>query len=276
MSAGEGSGSEVERVPPVNGDDERRSSSFGAEAGLYDRFRPAPPRDAVEFMLPAHVSVVVDVGAGTGALTRMLVERADRVIAVEPDPRMREVLENQVLGIQVVAGRGERMPVPDASIDAVLASSSWHWVDRDQGFAEVARVLAPGGTFGAVWTGPDLDSPFISQARLLLTATESDAVADLESTVFDRDTPDPVLAVPDGAPFSLPEHRTVAWDIALNADELIGLLGTFSWVLLMEDQRRKALVTEARRLLADGLGVAGDVTVDVGFKAEAWRSRFIG
>ena len=74
-------------------------------------------------------------------------------------------------------------------------------------------------------------------------------------------------------PFDQPGKEIFLWDLALNADELIGLLGTFSWIITMDEEPRTRLVNEARRLLNDVLGIKGDVTVDVTFRAEAWRVR---
>ena len=87
---------------------------------------------------------------------------------MEPDDRMRAVLTASVPGVRAVAGRGESIPLPDASADAVLASSSWHWMDPVPTLLEVGRVLVPGGTLAAVWSGPDPEAGLISQARALL------------------------------------------------------------------------------------------------------------
>ena len=65
----------------------------------------------------------------------------------------------------------------------------------------------------------------------------------------------------------------MTWDVALNADELIGLLGTFSWIITMPDETRQRVIATARRLLGELLGVEGDVTVEVAFRADAWRAR---
>jgi hypothetical protein len=81
--------------------------------------------------------------------------------------------------------------------------------------------------------------------------------------------------IPAGVPFDEPDHQVFAWDVALSADELIGLLGTLSWIITMPDDQRERVLAEARRLLREFLGVAGDVTVDVAFRADAWRSRRI-
>jgi hypothetical protein len=89
----------------------------------------------------------------------------------------------------------------------------------------------------------------------------------------DADRPTPSLEIPPGVPFDQPEHEAFTWDVALDADELIGLLGTFSWIITMPAPTRRRVMAEARRLLREFLGVEGEVTVDVAFRADAWRSR---
>ena len=106
----------------------QRSGSFGAVADLYERYRPGPPLEIVEWFVPTPVARAVDLGAGTGALTRLLAARADEVVAVEPDERMRAVLGDVVPNARAVDGRGEAIPLGDGTADAVAASSSWHWM----------------------------------------------------------------------------------------------------------------------------------------------------
>jgi SAM-dependent methyltransferase len=264
-----------------------RSGSFGQVASHYERFRPGPPVAAVDWLLPTHVGRVVDLGAGTGALTRLLIDRADEVVAVEPDDRMRSVLTEEVPGARVVKGRGDSIPLPDGSADAVLASSSWHWMEPVATLREVGRVLVPGGVLGAVWSGPDLDGPFLLQARALLAEQASaptqsgphgkngdDRPDELAGFILgDALRPTSTLEIPPGVPFDQPEHEAFTWDIALNADELIGLLGTMSWIITMPEETRNRVFDEARRLLRDFLHVEGQVTVDVQFLADVWRSR---
>ena len=272
-----------------------RASSFGGAASLYERYRPGPPVDGVEWVLPQRVGTVVDLGAGTGALTRLLVGRADQVVAVEPDDRMRAVLAEAVPGARAVAGRGEAIPLPDGSVDAVLASSSWHWMDTVPTLREIARVLVPGGVVSAMWSGPDPDSGFIAQAQALLGGGNGSGVggsggggsdsaatamgideqsqAELSAAMSDQNNLIQALEIPPGLPFDRPEQKVITWDVALNADELIGLLGTFSWVILMDDTPRERLFETARRVLKDALGVSGDVTVDVGYRAEVFKAR---
>jgi SAM-dependent methyltransferase len=271
--------SEPEAVPLTPEQKARRAGSFGGAASHYERYRPGPPPQAVDFVLPSPVHRVVDLGAGTGALTRLLVGRADEVVAVEPDDRMRSVLATAVPGARAVAGRGESIPLPDASADAVLASSSWHWMDPVPTLLEVGRVLVPGGTLGAVWSGPDPDSGLIGQARALLggdgaaAGIDDGSRAELSAALNDRVALAQGLEIPPGVPFDQPERTVISWDVALNAEDLIGLLGTFSWVILMEDEARARLFETTRRVLRDSFGVSGAVTVDIGYRAEVFKAR---
>jgi SAM-dependent methyltransferase len=255
-----------------------RAGSFGAAATQYERYRQGPPAAAVDWALTAPVRTIVDLGAGTGGLTRLLVGRAEDVVAVEPDDRMREVLIESVPGVRALAGRGDSIPLPDASVDAVLASSSWHWMDTVPTLLEVGRVLVPGGALVAMWSGPDPDSGLIAQARELLAGEGSTDIDDerrseLSASLGNQNASDQGLEIPPGVPFDQPEQTVFTWEVALNADELIGLLGTFSWVILMEDEARDRLFDTARRVLRDGLGVSGDVTVDIGYRAEVFKAR---
>ena len=258
-----------------------RAASFGGAASLYERYRPGPPAEAVDWVLPERVRTVVDLGAGTGALTRLLVGRADEVVAVEPDDRMRAVLAEAVPGARAVAGRGEAIPLPDGSVDAVLASSSWHWMDTLPTLQEVARVLVPGGTVSAMWSGPDPDAGLIAQAQALLSGDgdgtdigiDRQSQADLSAAMSDQNNLISALEIPPGVPFDQPEQTVITWDVALDADEMIGLLSTFSWVILMEEAARERLFDTARRVLRDMLGVSGDVTVDMRYRAEVFKAR---
>jgi SAM-dependent methyltransferase len=199
------------------------------------------------------------------------------------------VLAAAVPGARAVAGRGESIPLPDHSVDAVLASSSWHWMDTVPTLQEIARVLVPGGVVSAMWSGPDPDSGLVAQAQALLSGDgdgdgegggdagemgiDEQSQAELSAAMSDQNNLVQALEIPPGLPFDQPEKKVITWNVALNADELIGLLGTFSWVILMEDAARERLFETARRVLRDALGVSGDATVDVGYRAEVFKAR---
>jgi len=263
----------------------RRSGSFGVVASAYERFRPGPPAAAIAWMLPASARTVVDLGAGTGAMTKDLLGKVARVIAIEPDDRMREILAANLPGVTVLSGSGESMPLETSSVDAVLASSSWHWMNADLALQEAARVLVPSGTLGVVWAGPDPDGPFVLQAQAMLSEASSGPGGsgarpteepDLGREVMDTENRvETVLQIPDRSAFAPPEHKTLTWDVSLTADELIGLLGTFSWIITMPDDRRAQVISLARQVLRDSLGISGDVTVDVQYRSEVWRTHLM-
>jgi ubiquinone/menaquinone biosynthesis C-methylase UbiE len=233
-------------------------------------------------MLPESARVVVDLGAGAGVMTRDLLGKVERVIAIEPDDRMRGILATNLPEVTALSGTGESMPLETSSVDVVLASSSWHWMDADRALQEAARVLVPGGTLGVVWSGPDPDGPFVLQAQAMLSqassgqgasGTRSAGESDLGREVMDTENRvETVLRIPDDSSFAQPEHTTLTWDVSLTADELIGLLGTFSWIITMPDDRRAQVVSLARQVLRDSLGISGDVTVDVQYRSEIWRT----
>jgi ubiquinone/menaquinone biosynthesis C-methylase UbiE len=258
----------------------KRAASFGDVAADYERFRPGPTPEALEWILPKPVGCAIDLGAGTGALTRQLIGRASRVIAVEPDENMRAILTTVVPEAHVVDGTGESMPIPDTSADAVLASSSWHWMDTAKTLSEVSRVLVPGGLLCAKWSGPDPEGAFLLQAQELLgtgSAPEKEADPGKASALAqlaldDGRRPISSLEIPSDAPFTRPTFKAFTRQIALTADDLIGFLGTISWVITQPENARIQLFDQARQMLRDFLGVEGDVTVDVDFKTTVWAS----
>jgi SAM-dependent methyltransferase len=132
--------------------DDRRARSFDGVADVYRRARPTYPVAAVQWVLEAAPGPrVVDLAAGTGKLTQVLVAKGADVVAVEPLDRMRAALEQTVPGVRALAGTAEQIPLPAASADAVLVAQAFHWFDERRALEEIARVLVPGGVVGLLW-----------------------------------------------------------------------------------------------------------------------------
>jgi SAM-dependent methyltransferase len=122
----------------------RLRSSFGAAATAYAEHRPDYAQAAVRWALePAPGPRVLDPGAGTGKLTAALGALGAVVIAVEPDPAMLAELYRALPAARALPGSAEAVPLPDASVDAVLAGNAMHWFDMDAAGPEIAQVLAP-------------------------------------------------------------------------------------------------------------------------------------
>ena len=132
---------------------------FGAAADDYERGRPSYPAEAVGLLVAelglGPGATLVDLGAGTGKLTRLLVPTGARVLAVEPVAAMRAKLAEAVPSAEVLEGTAEAVPLPDGSADAVVAAQAFHWFDAPRALAEVARVLKPGGGLAMAWNTRD-------------------------------------------------------------------------------------------------------------------------
>jgi SAM-dependent methyltransferase len=230
-------------------DRDTRRLSFGSVATDYDRYRPPPPPQALDWLVPKDATAVLDLAAGTGAVTRLLVGRAEKVYAVEPDERMRAVLAARCPQAVPLAGRGEDIPLADASVDAVVIASAWHWLDPDLAVPEIARVLRPGGALGVIWVARDTRVDWVAEFnRLLRAGREADAAPDGErgerSGRRRRE-----VTFPPGSPMSGVQEHTVEYSLPVTKDDLFGLLGTYSGVITLDPARRAEFSQRARDFL---------------------------
>ncbi|WP_308190984.1 class I SAM-dependent methyltransferase [Pseudonocardia terrae] len=125
--------------------DPARARSFGPSAEAYAAHRPGYPGPAVDWALGTVRGRVLDLAAGIGKLTASLVGRVREVVGVEPDPAMLARLRAELPDVEAHEGAAEQIPLPDASVDAVLVGQAIHWFDPGRAFPEIARVLRPGG-----------------------------------------------------------------------------------------------------------------------------------
>jgi SAM-dependent methyltransferase len=238
--------------------------SFGTIAEDYDGLRPQPPREAVDWLVPPGCQVAVDVGAGTGLFTRTLVDRAAQVIAVEPDARMREVLTARSPGVRVVEGRGESIPLPDASADAVFVSSAWHWMDHERAIPEIGRVLRDGGRFGVIWTSRDREVDWVRNLVRLPSVDSSDAQPD------DRIRRRLDVVLPDPPIFHDIARETFRFVRTMTVADVVAMLGTYSGIIVASPDDRARKLAEARAALAERF--PGADVIDVPMRASCWRA----
>lgn len=216
--------------------------SFGAVAEDYDRYRPELPEEVLDWLLPADCSAALDLGAGTGGATRVLLRRVPRVFAVEPDPRMRAFLAIRAPGAQVLEGWAEAIPTGDARVDAVVICSAWHWMEPEAAFLEIARVLRRGGVLGIIWNRLDQRVPWVAELRRLTGQPDPDGEAGGSRRPED-------VVVPEGAPFGAPQLHTIPWTWERLPEEVVGLASTDSSVLALSPQRRAHALADAREFL---------------------------
>jgi len=229
--------------------------SFGSVAADYDRYRPAPPPQALDWLIPPDATAVLDLAAGTGTVTRLLIGRAARVVAVEPDERMRAVLAARCPEAEVLEGRGEDIPLPEASVDAVVIASAWHWLDPDRAVPEIVRVLRPGGALGVIWVWRDSRVDWAAEFNgLMREAREADrapegAAAPGRNGSRKERRRRREITVPPGSPMSPVEEHTVEYSLPMTKDDLFGLLGTYSGVITLDPAKRADFSQRARDFL---------------------------
>jgi SAM-dependent methyltransferase len=211
------------------------SQSFGAEAERYDAYRPTYAPNAVRWALGRRPLRVVDLGAGTGILSRLLRDLGHDVLAVEPDDRMRHHFTQATPGAGAVPGTAEAMPLADRSVDAVVAGQAYHWFDPLGAPAEIARVLRVGGVFAALWNDADLRVPWT--VRFIEIIDGPDALTTAR--------PDLDLG-PLFGPVATAEFRH---DIPMTPDGLINLAMTRSPYLAGSAAARHDLLAAVRRLI---------------------------
>lgn len=171
----------------VNRDPKARGpyTVFAEVAEEYERGRPGYPEEAVRWLAGDEPRDVVDLGAGTGKLTRSLVALGHRVTAIEPLPELLEVLPTTAPGAFALLGSAEVIPLPDACADVVTCAQSFHWFDHAQALPEIARVLRPGGRLALVWNSRDDRDPWSARLSGIIgneTVQETDVFPILEES----------------------------------------------------------------------------------------------
>jgi SAM-dependent methyltransferase len=246
------------------------SGSFGAVAGEYDRLRSGPPPEALDWLLPAGTSDVLEIGAGTGILTRLLAERVPHVTAVEPDDRMRAVMGASAPEVDVRAGQAEQLPAENSTFDVVIAASAWHWVDEERAVPEVARVLRPGGRLALVWSGPDRSVDWMRSlwaGGIVFSPEDQDA---LDRRRRGRHVVN--LEAGGPSPFSPPETSLFRWTKPMTREDLVALSATYSAIITMDDAARERHLDSMRRFLDAQDFLAGRDIIDVPMRAYCWRA----
>jgi SAM-dependent methyltransferase len=152
---------------------------FGREAEAYERVRPSYPADAVAWLVDnlglGPGGLVLDLAAGTGKFTRLLVPSGSTVLAVEPVEGMRQRFVAAVPGVPMVAAVAEALPIAPRSLDAVTVAQAFHWFDADRAFGEFARVLRPRGRVGLIWNARDRSSDWVNDVWSIMDRVEKRA-----------------------------------------------------------------------------------------------------
>lgn len=224
----------------VNRDEESRgpATSFALVAEAYSHGRPGYPDEATRWLVGESPRDVLDLGAGTGKLTRSLVSLGHRVTAVEPLTEMLELLPAAAPGAFAMLGSAEVIPLPDASADVVTAAGAFHWFDHAVALPEIARVLRPQGRLGVVWNTRDDREPWVAELSRTIgaeTVARGDAEAPIEASGL----------------FGPVEKTSFPWIQRLDGPMLRDLVLSRSYVAIKPREEQERILADVDRLFAD-------------------------
>ena len=226
--------------------DDVAARGFQAGAAAYEIARPGYPDEAVA-TLAAQLGItagttVCDLAAGTGKLTRRLVELGATVTAVEPVEGMREQARATVPTAQVVDGTAEAIPLPNASVDVVTVAQAFHWFDADAAFQEIARVLKPAGGLAILWNERDEHIAWVAEMSRIIRWHER--------TVSRYQHVDWAEIVAASGRFTALEENAVSWEQPMTREVLADRVRSISYVAVMPPVERERLAAEVTALVA--------------------------
>lgn len=219
--------------------------SFDLAAEEYEATRPSYPDELLDLLPVATGATVLDLGAGTGKLTRVLARRYARVIAVEPLDGMRAILERVVRDVEALPGSAEQIPLDDASVDAVFAAQAFHWFEHARAIPEIARVLRPGGVLAVVWNGPDESRPNPLPSAYLAYLGE---LRRERSTLDDTPPWRELIAI---GPFGEPQEGAVPHDHVLDRAGQLDNARSVSWIASRDADDRARVLARLGELLPE-------------------------
>lgn len=210
--------------------------SFEKIGEEYDRYRPGFPTRAADVVLPTPVRAVLDLGAGTGKFTELLLGRAERVMAVEPSESMLAILRRKLPGVHAAIGTAESIPLDDGALDAVTVAQAFHWFDRDPACREISRVLRTGGVLGLLWNHSD---PACAWDRACHRIAHP-AVGETDATT----------ATADELPgFAFVRQEEIRWRERISRERYLRRWATVSSFLVATPTRRAEMVASIERVL---------------------------
>jgi ubiquinone/menaquinone biosynthesis C-methylase UbiE len=244
---------------PTPEDIQRWSGSFGAVAEAYDRGRPSYPAEAVAWLVGGEAKVVLELGAGTGKLTRELVAQGHAVYATEPDAAMLAVLEERVPGCSAKLAGAEEIPANDRSVDVVVAGQAFHWFDHEVALPEIARVLKPGGHLAIAWNFFDQRIPWVR--RLV------EAMGEHSMTAASHE------ALVTSKLFGFVEDKAFPHWQDVNRETLLDTVASRSYISSLDEAAREARLDAVRALYDDyGRGHDG---MQLAYRTECFRAQVV-
>ena len=233
---------------------EQAATGFARAADAYERGRPGFPAAAVFYLIEVlrlgPGTRVLELGAGTGKLTRDLVPTGVALTAVEPVAQMRARLEAAVPAAEAIEGTAEAIPRPDGSADAVVVAQAFHWFDAPRALREIARVLVPGGRLGLIWNARDAQEPWIAKLNAILDRHRGSApryASGAWRAAFSTDSG-----------FTPLQERSFPHTHMVDRAGVLDRIGSISFIAALPDAEHRDVLGEVGHLVDSGPGGSGE------------------
>jgi SAM-dependent methyltransferase len=245
---------------PTTSDLRRHALSFGSVADRYDRGRPGYPPAAVRWMVGRDAATVLELGAGTGKLTAELVAQGHDVHATEPDPEMLAILRQHLPDVPTSESGAEEIPLPDRSVDVVVAAQAFHWFDHDRALPEIARVLRPGGVLAVTWNQRNERIPWVRKLWALLG----------EQPRLKQDTQNASEALVQTDLFGFVDRQDFPYWQDINRESILDLVASRSYVATLDADARARKLAQVLAFYDDyGRGMDG---MQLAYQCECHRA----
>lgn len=247
--------------PVFDGERRRELASAFQEGGEhYDRVRPSYPADSLAWLLagsPREPRDVLDIGAGTGKYTELMVQHGWNLWATDPSADMLAQLKAKLPAVETFLGKAEHLALPDASIDLVVVAQAWHWFDPVQASSEIARVLRPGGTLGLIWNQLDVTIPWVHRLARIMHA---------------GDVHKPDFRPHVGTEFQGLSCHETRWEQSVTPEELLELVKSRSYYLNASEHIRTKVMGNLSWYLYEHLGNTPGATLALPYLTQTWRA----
>ena len=245
---------------------EAAARGFADAAEAYERGRPGYPPAAVEHLCDVlgigPGRAVLDLAAGTGKLTQLLVPTGAEVVAVEPVEGMRAALARALPEVTALAGTAENLPLRAASVDAVVVGSAFHWFRGDDALAEIHRVLRPRGSLGLLWNVRDESVPWLAELSALMEPHRGSAPGYCSGGWREAFTRTALFSPIRRAEFGH-VHR-------LEPEAVVARVASVSFVAALAESDRAAVLARVRALLARDPATRGREVVELPYRTDVW------
>lgn len=242
---------------------------FQRAAGQYERSRPETPPEAIDALVRtlriSPRSTVLELGAGTGKLTRLLAPRAGLYVAVEPVPAMRDQFQQTVPTVPLISAVAEQLPFRAACADAVVAAQAFHWFDAAATMGEMRRVLRPDGGVGLLWNVRDLSVDWVQKTTEII-----DRYDDRGPRFRDYAWSDSWARTPGFEPLV---KQSFGFVQRLDREAVVDRFLSISFIASLEENRHAAVEAALRQLFDSHPQTAGRAVIELPYQCEIYTSR---